>query len=197
MTRMALSVRRGLWLALFGVLLSAPHLEAQQPGLAVDFDGDGQHDRVVISAGQPSVLHVWLSATGTTEVIRSVEPLLNIAAVDLDGDRRPELIASGSSPALRIWTRGVKGFRAYRPKPAPAAAPRVSYPAHRLFDDWPSAPVAAAAPASPAASGPAIRTHGIPAPLSAWRHAKLPAAAPTSTSHFAHIGPRPPPAPAV
>jgi hypothetical protein len=80
-----------------------------------DFDGDGLRDHVAISHGDPRVLRVWLSSTHRIDVIHSPEPILHIAAADLDGDRRPELVARVSSK-LRVWMRRNGRFHAYRPQ---------------------------------------------------------------------------------
>ncbi|MEP6594283.1 MAG: hypothetical protein ABJC51_11350, partial [Acidobacteriota bacterium] len=137
-----------------------------------------------------------LSATGTTEIIRSREPVLHLVAADLDDDRRPELIVSGRTAALRIWTRGSHGFRAFRPRRAPAV-PDFNRSAHRTLDDSPFEPLPAARVTTPLAPWPASRTdHGAPV-SPAWRHAPGAEAAALSKPFFIHVGPRPPPAPSV
>ena len=90
-----------------------PSLTAADPSLAVDFDGDGQPDTVWLDQRRPSVIRVWLSASGTTQVLRSRRPLQNVTATDLDGDRRPELIASDSQAHLHVWTPREKGLRRF------------------------------------------------------------------------------------
>jgi hypothetical protein len=102
-----------LW-AVCACLLLLPKIAAADPSLAVDFDGDGRQDTVWLDQRRPSVLRVWLSSSGTTLVLVSRRPLQNVTATDLDGDRRPELIASDSQARLHVWTPKAKGFRRYR-----------------------------------------------------------------------------------
>ncbi len=195
MTRTASSMRRVLWLLCCAVLLGAPRVDARDPALAADFDGDGQRDRVTLSGEDSSVLHVWLSATGMTEIIRSREPVLHVVAADLDDDRRPELIASGRTAALGIWTRGSHGFRAFRPRRAPAV-PDFNRTARRTLDDGPFEPLPATNVTTPL-PWPASRTeHGAPV-SPAWRHSPDAESAALSKPFFTHVGPRPPPAPSV
>jgi hypothetical protein len=107
-----------LW-ALCASLLLLPHTAvAGEPSLTVDFDGDGQHDSVRLDQDRPSVLRIWLSASDTTQVLVSRGPLHRVAATDLDGDHRPELIASDSESRLHVWTHRARGFRRYQPRQA-------------------------------------------------------------------------------
>jgi hypothetical protein len=89
---------------------------AERP-IAVDFDGDGQHDRLTVDQGhERSVLRVWLSGSNTTQLIHTRVAVLKVIAVDLDGDHRPELIARDSQSQLRVWTRRGERFHFYRPR---------------------------------------------------------------------------------
>jgi len=97
-------------------LLLLPQAAAAGTSLVADFDGDGQNDSVGLDQRRPSVLRVWLSASGTTHVLVSKRPLRHVAADDLDGDRRPELIAGDGQSHLHIWTPRSKGFRSYHPR---------------------------------------------------------------------------------
>jgi hypothetical protein len=111
------TLRRALWLTGAWALLVVPLAGAAESTLSADFDGDGTRDRVSIDQTEPSLLHVWLSATKTTDVIRSRHPLVQVVATDLDGDHHPELIAKEASTGLSVWTRhGREGFRAFRPR---------------------------------------------------------------------------------
>jgi len=101
---------------LFLLPLAAGASGAAEPSLAVDFDGDGRHDTVRLDRHRPSVLRIWLSASDTTQVLVSRRPLSHVAATDLDGDHRPELIASDSQSRLHIWTPRARGFRRYQPR---------------------------------------------------------------------------------
>ena len=114
MRRRVLTPGLVLWMAC-GCLCVLPRLAvAAEPSLTIDFDGDGRHDRVILDGRQPSGLRVWLSASGTTEVLRSHSPLQRVAAIDLDGDRRPELIARDSESRIHVWTPRGKRFHRYR-----------------------------------------------------------------------------------
>lgn len=104
--------------------------------LTADFDGDGRHDCVTLDQRDPSLLRVWLSATNSTLLIRSEAPVLDIAATDLDGDRRAELIARDDSAALRIWTNKRAGFHKFKPQRAPLPGLAVSH--HHRVDDGPA-----------------------------------------------------------
>jgi hypothetical protein len=120
MHRPTFARRQVFWMVCACVLL-LPHVAAAQPSLAIDLDGDGRHDQVMLDRGDPSFLRVWLSASSTTQVIRSRVPLLQVVAADLDGDHRPELIARDGDSQLHVWKRKRKGFHSYRPRDA---APR-------------------------------------------------------------------------
>jgi len=103
-----------LVVALFALL---PRVAAAaEPAFAVDFDGDGRHDRVVLDHERPSFLHIWLSASNTTHVLYSRKPLQRVAVADLDGDRRPELIARDSESRIQVWVHRRMGFLNYRPR---------------------------------------------------------------------------------
>ena len=85
------------WL-LFALCVAFPLTATANGLLAADLDGDGRSDYVVTDHREPHVLHVWLSSTDTTQIIRTKARAQQIAAADLDGDRQPEL----------IWRNGVK-----------------------------------------------------------------------------------------
>src|SRR5689334_13616251 len=116
MRHTAVAPGRVLWIACACLLLLPCVVAAAHPGLAIDFDGHGRHDRVLIDTQQPSVLRVWLSGSDTLQVLHSHSPLQNVAATDLDGDHRPELIARDSEAHIQVWTPLHKGFRKYRPR---------------------------------------------------------------------------------
>lgn len=118
----ALTLRQAFWILCACVLL-LPHVAAADPSLAIDFDGDGRRDQVMLDGREPSVLHVWLSASGTTQLIRTRVPLLQVVAADLDGDHRPELIARDTDSQIHVWTRKRTGFHSYRPRHAAPSAP--------------------------------------------------------------------------
>ena len=105
---------RAFWLVCACALLWPRLAAAGEPALAVDFDGDGRHDRVTLDQQQPSLLHIWLSASNTSQVLHSRRPLLRVAATDLDGDHHPELIARDSESKIHVWIHGRTGFLKYR-----------------------------------------------------------------------------------
>ena len=109
-----------LWV-LCACLLMLPRIaEAGDPSLAIDFDGDGRHDSVRLDQRRPSVLRIWLSASGTTQVLVSRRPFNHVAATDLDGDHRPELIASDGQAHIQVWTpkHTGNGFRRFHRRQA-------------------------------------------------------------------------------
>src|SRR5262245_21714938 len=103
----------GLW-----ILLLAPRAEAGH-GLFADLDADGRRDHVTVDAHKPWIVRIWLSATRSTHIIRSSQPLRSVTVVDLNGDRRPELIFSNRSHGLQVWTKDPGGFVAYPHRPRP------------------------------------------------------------------------------
>ena len=104
---------RFLLASLCALVCSAPAY-ANTTGTFADFDGDGHGDRVTIDAAEPSIVRIWLSATRSTHVIHSAQPLQAITTADLNGDHRAEVIASTRLSGLHVWTKSQSGFRAYR-----------------------------------------------------------------------------------
>ena len=105
-------LRRAVWLACLCIALAATHAHAGETHLlSADFDGDGQRDPVSVDRHDSSMLRIRLSANRSTEFIRLPQPLRHVTAVDLNGDRRAELIADTSSRGLQVWTRARTGFR--------------------------------------------------------------------------------------
>jgi hypothetical protein len=134
MSRLFPSLRRVLRLACTCALLLVPRAASAEPAVYADFDGDGRHDRVTLDRNEPDVLRVWFSRTGTTDVIRSRWPLLRVIATDLDGDRRPELVANDASTGLHVWKIDSRNrFRSYHPKRALAKTATGS--SRTAFDD--------------------------------------------------------------
>jgi hypothetical protein len=133
MSSLAATLRRALWAACACVLLLTPRASAAESFLTADFDGDGVRDHVTLNRDEPSILHVWLSTTGTTTTIRTKAPVIRIVASDLDGDRRAELIASGASSSLQVWTKKHNRFHSYHPRRTHSGA--FDRPNHRKFDD--------------------------------------------------------------
>jgi hypothetical protein len=117
------------------VLLLAPRAEAGHRRLFADFDADGRRDHVTVSAHEPWIVRIWLSATRSTHIIRSAQPLRGITAVDLNGDRRPELIFSNRSHGLQVWTKAPSGFVAYPHRARPPTRDISGSTRHRVDDD--------------------------------------------------------------
>jgi hypothetical protein len=120
MPALAQVIRRTFWLACLCLLVAAPRASAG-PSVVADFDGDGQRDHATVERHEPSVLRVWLSTTRAILVLHATSPILGMAARDLDGDRRDELIA-GVSSGLQVWTARRKGFKPLHPRPVQARA---------------------------------------------------------------------------
>ena len=114
MQHLARTLRRVSWILCACVFL-LPGLASAEPFVAVDFDldGDGRSDQVLLDRDEPRLLHVWLSASGTTQVIRSRVEMLQVVAADLDGDARPELIARDRDSQLHVWRRKHQAFHSY------------------------------------------------------------------------------------
>jgi hypothetical protein len=193
MRRTGCTLGRAFSLACFFALLLAAPAYADFAVVAADFDGDGHGDHVIVTNEQPTVLRVWLSSTRATEILRSAEPVLRIAAADLDGDNHAELIATGGSPFLKIWTKVHDRFRSFRPHQPPT-----SRNASRTTG---SASASSRAPESPtncatrAADGSLASTLSPGTPASyEWQHAPRARSTTTSPLSFTIFAPRPPPA---
>jgi len=119
MSVLARTVRRPLWLVLVW-LLGAPLAAQASPAIVADFDGDGQRDRAELVASEPASVRIYLSGTHKIAVIRSATPILGLAARDLDGDKRDELIARGSSTRLQVWTQHHNSFGKFHARHNPS-----------------------------------------------------------------------------
>jgi hypothetical protein len=189
-------LRQALCFACLGVLLLAPRVHAMDAAVAADFDGDGVPDRVTVDRLEPSLVRIWLSRTGTTDVIHSREPLLHIVATDLDGDYRPEIIASKASPGLQIWTRGRKGFRAFHPRRVSRQSD-LNVPHPRARDKSNSAPVCAAWEVKPLAPSPKPADRAWAPSRVDWQQTPAYVSRLVTARHFLRRAPRPPPVPSI
>jgi hypothetical protein len=117
------------------ILLLAPRAEAGHRRLFADLDADGRRDHVTVDTHEPWIIRIWLSATRSTHIIRSAQPLRAITAVDLNGDRRPELIFSSRSRGIQVWTKAPGGFVAYPHRPRPPTRDISGSGRHRVDDD--------------------------------------------------------------
>lgn len=192
--RALMLLRRVLWLACCSLLLGVPLAHANPALTTADIDGDGHGDRVTFRAEEPRVVNVWLSATSTTHVIHSAQPILRLAATDLDGDNRAELVASNQS-GLQIWTKKQKGFRAFRAKHLPWR-PGLSRSGRRVFDDGPALP-ATSDGATPLP--PLMVVNGDVSVAEGRTSTEMPGLprGPTSRPRLTPFAPRPPPISAI
>src|SRR5262247_3487913 len=116
------------------VLLLVPRAEAGHRRLFADLDADGRRDHVTVDKHEPWIVRIWLSATRSTHIIRSSQPLRGITAVDLNGDRRPELIFTNRPHGLQVWTSAPGGFVAYPHRPRPPTDDVSGSTRHRVDD---------------------------------------------------------------
>ena len=123
-------------------LLLAPRAEARHRRLFADLDADGRRDRVTFDVRHPWIVRIWLSATRSTHIIRSAQPLRNVVAVDLNGDRRPELIASNRTLGLQVWTKAPSGFVKYSQRPRPPTRQVGGSERHHVDDNSDGVPAA-------------------------------------------------------
>jgi hypothetical protein len=134
MPQPAHQLRRIFWVVFACLLLVPAFAAAAERPLPVDLDGDGRHDHFTVDRHRdPAVLRVWLSASNSTHLIRTRAALVQVVAVDLDGDHRPELVARDSESRIRVWTRKGKRFHSYRPRDV--ASRTLQPPSHRTIRD--------------------------------------------------------------
>jgi hypothetical protein len=107
-----------------------------------DFDGDGRRDRAELDYREPTTVRVRLSAGRITVLVRGRTPFIGLAACDLDGDARDELLTSDASSRLQVFTKrsiGLAGFEPFRPRRK--GPDGLSRPCKQGFDDGSDAPV--------------------------------------------------------
>jgi len=183
---------RMLSLVCLCVLLLAPQAEAGRRRVFADFDADGRRDRVTLDAHEPWIVRIWLSATRSTHIIHSSQPLRDISAVDLNGDRRPELIAITSARSLQVWAKAPNGFVAYSHRARPPTRQIRGSGRHRIDDhNEESPPETANAKQIPAFVFSSFDRHTALAAVG--YHADQPRGRRT-TLRLAPLSPRPPPA---
>ena len=185
------TIRRVLPLAFLCTVLCAPHAHAKGTRIFADFDGDGHRDRISLDAAEPSVVRIWLSASRSTQIIRSAQPLLSITAVDLNGDHRSELVATTRSSGLHIWTKAHRGFRIYKGKHPPPRS--VGRQGRHTVDDEENDPAPAAGASKPVPPPTATSVHrrGPPNDVPADAHELIVHV--RSATPLAPSSPRPPP----
>lgn len=135
-------------------------LHAAELAVSADFDGDGRRDRALLDRQDPSVIRVWLSNSHRVDVVQANSRVSTLTAGDLDGDRRPELIATGTAHDLHIWTRDRGRFRVFGPSDARR---RIAIPAPRSLHDTPI----------PRTSPAIVNGRGAAAALTAGRRASV------------------------
>jgi hypothetical protein len=188
------TLRLGLSLVCAWTLLLAPRVSAAARTVA-NVDGAGLRGHATIGQ-DPILLHVWLSSTRITDVIHGWEPVLHVAAVDLDGDARPELIVSSRS-ALHVWDRTTHAFRPYRISRRQDLRRRLASIHCRASDAGPDG--ADLSPYEYWRIAPVLPAQASYEPLTrgAWREPSRPIRGPTLRPAFHPTAPRPPPAFAV
>jgi hypothetical protein len=102
--------------ALLVCVLLWPRTGFADQQIRADFDGDGQLDRAQM---QPSGVVVWLSKARVFSALRGSGHPLQLAAVDIDRDGRPELVTLDAATGLHVWKAHKSGkLRPYRQRPA-------------------------------------------------------------------------------
>ncbi len=106
--------------ALAATFLAVPGVARAQTIFA-DVDRDGIRDVLSVSNTSRSILQVWFSATQTFRKLHTPRPIFRVAAMDVDGDGRPEIVASDTSARLHVWRQGKSGrlHRVLPRRPAP------------------------------------------------------------------------------
>lgn len=98
--------------ALLACVLLWPRAGFADQQVRADFDGDGQLDRAQM---QPSGVVVWLSKARVFSSLRGTGHPVQLAAVDIDRDGRPELVTLDAATGLHVWKAHKSGkLRRYR-----------------------------------------------------------------------------------
>jgi hypothetical protein len=96
------------WVALVASVLAVPGIAGAETVFA-DVDRDGIRDVLSVLGASRSTLQVWISSTQQFRKLHTTRPIYRVAAVDVDGDGRPEIVASDTSAKLHIWRQGKNG----------------------------------------------------------------------------------------
>jgi hypothetical protein len=191
MTKLIRGVRT-LSLVCLCILLLAPGAEAGRRRVFADFDADGRRDRVTLDAHEPWIVRIWLSATRSTHIIRSAQPLRDVTVVDLNGDRRPELIAINRARGVQVWAKAPDGFVAYAHRARPPTRQVGGWGQHRV-DDTDEGPPPESAKAKQIDACAVSSFHWQTATAFVESRADQPCD-PRSALRLASLSPRPPPA---
>jgi len=104
------------------LLLGALPARASLREFYADLDHDGVSDVVSIPEGARGLL-VWLSRSHSVLRLRTRLPIFRVAAADVDGDGRMDLVAADMSAGLHVWRRSSRGhLRRMHPRSRPYAA---------------------------------------------------------------------------
>jgi hypothetical protein len=116
--------------ALLVCVLLWPRIGFADQQVHADFDGDGQLDRVQM---QPSGVVVWLSKARVFSALLGSGHPVQLAAVDIDRDGRPELVALDAATGLHVWKAHKSGkLRPYHQRPG---VPGPTVHASKTVDD--------------------------------------------------------------
>lgn len=127
--RLGTSLARQFARAAISAALLLQPAAALADAVYADIDRDGKRDVVSVVPGSRSTLQVWLSATQTLRHLTLPKPILRVGTFDLDGDGRPEIVASDTDAGLHIWRRTKNGhLRRVRPRPVIPIAFSLSRP---------------------------------------------------------------------
>jgi hypothetical protein len=185
--------RCGVFAIACACLLFTPRVVAASHHTVVgDFDGDGRHDRATLKRhAHSSEIRIWLSTTNATTVIQSPDRIGAIAARDLDGDHRDELIGR-ESLNLQIWSVREQSFHRLHPQKDDRAGWNGSPAPNRVEDppeEEPAADATAGASSVAVLLAPRPRAPDlIPASLASSLSAGF-----RSAQLLAPVAPRPPP----
>jgi hypothetical protein len=145
--------------------------------LYADLDHDGVGDVVSIQSAPRPGLRIWLSQSNSTLILRTRRPITHIAATDIDGDGRIDIVASDSAARVTVWRRTNRGsLRVMHPRRA--TRPDTMSGSRRVHGAGDDAPVAALDDGGPTA--PLAGPDGHGSPLSLLDEILPPTAAPDS-----------------
>lgn len=194
MHRSRFSVRRILGTVVVCLLLLPRLAAAADALLSADFDGDGQRDRVTMARRDAPALQVWLSATNTTQFLRTGAPIQRVVATDLDGDHRPELIASDTESRIHVFKAKHRKLKPYRLHAVPVPFTFRTQNRHHVDDSDGEAPDAVTGVRVSSLASLLSPLPSAPAPVVSVFFAPLTLPAGSTAATVDPFLPRPPPA---